>query len=158
MYWLAQYWSYSEILLIFIAEYDGLLNVYDFEPGWSFIDREKDMSNYEWYFFYNLFWIIIPWYIAYISLDWIAAHHLSVIHRRQTCLIYSLIVLTHLLGWKSLVLLCVHSVVMYLISLFKFPNEDKQNISLQIKQVKIELNNQLLFLFLLKTLFQFLFY
>lgn len=99
--------------------YDGLLNVYDFEPGWSCIQREKDMSNYEWHFFYNLFWIVIPWYITYISLDWIAAHHLSVIHRRQTCLLYSLIVLAYLLGWKSLLLLCLHSVVMYLISLFQ---------------------------------------
>ncbi|XP_052058202.1 protein-cysteine N-palmitoyltransferase HHAT-like [Mytilus californianus] len=99
--------------------YAGLLNVYDFETGWSFILRQKDMSNYEWHFFYNLFWIIIPWYIAYISLDAVAAHHLSVIHRRQTCLIYSLIVLTYLLGWKSLLLLCLHSVVMYLISLFQ---------------------------------------
>ncbi|VDI61392.1 Hypothetical predicted protein [Mytilus galloprovincialis] len=30
-------------------KYDGLLNVYDFEPGWSFIDREKRLLNPEDY-------------------------------------------------------------------------------------------------------------
>ena len=39
----------------------------------------QDMSNYEWHYFYNFFWSICPWYIAYIAVDWIVYKHMSIV-------------------------------------------------------------------------------
>lgn len=97
-------------------KYDGLLNVYDFESGWSFIPREKDMSNYEWHYFYNFFWSICPWYISYIAVDWIVYKHMSISNRRYSCLLFSLVLLSYILGWRSLALLFSHSIFMFIVS------------------------------------------
>lgn len=106
---------------VYIAsnKYDGLLNLYDFDAGWSFIAREKDISNFEWHFFFYFFWSILPWYIAYIAMDWIASHHVSAKNRRHVCLLSSVVLLTYILGWKPLLLQFSHCMVMFLVTLLQ---------------------------------------
>ncbi|XP_063403798.1 protein-cysteine N-palmitoyltransferase HHAT-like isoform X2 [Mytilus trossulus] len=64
---------------VYIAsnKYGAFFGGIDFQSGWAFIKRGKDNSDFEWYFFYNLFWSIYPSFFAYIALDWIASRHLS---------------------------------------------------------------------------------
>ncbi|XP_021353486.1 protein-cysteine N-palmitoyltransferase HHAT-like [Mizuhopecten yessoensis] len=59
-------------------EHDGLLNMFDFEEGWKILGRDKDISNYEWHFFYQYFLRVTPWYVGHMALaricDWNFVH------------------------------------------------------------------------------------
>ncbi|XP_076077671.1 protein-cysteine N-palmitoyltransferase HHAT-like isoform X1 [Mytilus galloprovincialis] len=99
--------------------YGAFFGGIDFQSGWAFIKRGKDNSDFEWHFFYNLFWSIYPSFFAYIALDWVASRHMSFIYRRMVCLSYSVILLIYLLGWKTMLLQVLHCTVMYLVCLLQ---------------------------------------
>ncbi|KAJ8309417.1 hypothetical protein KUTeg_014291 [Tegillarca granosa] len=96
-------------------EYDGLLNVYEFEPGWKILGREKDVSNFEWHFFYQFFWKIWPWFLGHISLSKIVEWNFLQ-YRRSIYLVYSISVLTFVLGWKIILLFIAHCIIIYCIT------------------------------------------
>lgn len=53
---------------IFFPGYDGILNHYDFDIGWSWVGKEQDISNFEWRFWYGMFWQVWPWYLGHAAL------------------------------------------------------------------------------------------
>ncbi|XP_061167009.1 protein-cysteine N-palmitoyltransferase HHAT-like [Saccostrea echinata] len=96
-------------------EYDGALNIYAFEAGWKWIGADKDVSNYEWHYFYNWFWVVLPFYVGHVALSKIIEWNF-IEKRRWVDLIYSCGVLLYLMGWRTIVLFTCHCLFMFLIS------------------------------------------
>lgn len=99
-------------------EHDGLLNIFDFEDGWKMIGRDKDISNYEWHFFYAYFWRISPWYVGHMALARIC--DLNFLHYKKPLLTaYSLASLSFLMGWPVITLFLGHCALLYTTSLLQ---------------------------------------
>ncbi|KAL5007970.1 hypothetical protein ScPMuIL_013551 [Solemya velum] len=94
------------------------LNPYDFEPGWSFLDRKKDISNFEWRFWYELFLAIYPWYIGHVILGKLAEWTFSQ-YRKVAFIVYSLICLSNVMGWRIICLIFAHSFISFVSSKLK---------------------------------------
>lgn len=96
-------------------EYDGALNIYAFERGWWWIGADKDVSNYEWHYFYKWFWVILPFYVGHFALSKIIEWNF-VWMRRWVDLAYSGGVLLYLMGWQTILLFLGHCLAMYIVS------------------------------------------
>ncbi|WAR18437.1 HHAT-like protein [Mya arenaria] len=101
--------------VIAVAEYDGILNLYDFAPGWGWLGREQDISNFEWHFWFLKFMAISPWYLGHIALGKIMEQH-SLTSKKYVFLVYGLGALLKLVGWQTVGLCVAHSTIMYIIS------------------------------------------
>ncbi|KAH3853305.1 protein-cysteine N-palmitoyltransferase HHAT-like [Dreissena polymorpha] len=101
--------------------YDGILNLYDFAPGWSFLGREQDISDFEWHYWFNKFWAISPWYLGHICLSKIMENH-SFRSKKFVYTVYSFVALSKLVGWQIVVLILVHAAVMFVASLSEWPS------------------------------------
>ncbi|KAK3591607.1 hypothetical protein CHS0354_013790 [Potamilus streckersoni] len=93
--------------------YDGILNMYDFEQGWPLLGREKDISNFEWHFWYGMFWTLWPWYLAHVVLSRVVDQNAKQL-KAVAFLSLSLVSICKIMGWKPVLLILGHCVVIYL--------------------------------------------
>ncbi|XP_045178562.2 protein-cysteine N-palmitoyltransferase HHAT-like [Mercenaria mercenaria] len=97
-------------------KYESVLNLYDFGKGWFWLGRKQDISNFEWSFWYAMFWRICPWCVGHVALgkmmEW-TSHS----NRKYGFLIFALMCICQLAGWRIVALFLVHCSVMYVTSL-----------------------------------------
>ncbi|KAL3872849.1 hypothetical protein ACJMK2_036036 [Sinanodonta woodiana] len=94
-------------------KYDGILNTYEFVPGWPLLGREKDISNFEWHFWYGMFWRLWPWYLAHVVLSRVVDQNAKQL-KTFAFLSLSLVSICTIMGWKPVLLILGHCVIMYL--------------------------------------------
>ncbi|ESO99515.1 hypothetical protein LOTGIDRAFT_113414 [Lottia gigantea] len=90
-------------------KYFSRLDFDNFIPGWNILPYQKDVSNFEWNFWFRYFWKILPWFLLYSSLG-LVSQLLKI--RRRRCYIMltalSLCCLTYLLGVKIIAFYLLH--------------------------------------------------
>ncbi|XP_067681277.1 protein-cysteine N-palmitoyltransferase HHAT-like [Haliotis asinina] len=91
------------------------LNKEDFVDGWNILPYKKDISNFEWNFWSSYFWEILPWGIGHViiarTVDTYCFHL-----RKPVFLTYSLMSLSYLLGYRTVLFFISHGCICYLAS------------------------------------------
>ncbi|XP_064600763.1 protein-cysteine N-palmitoyltransferase HHAT-like [Liolophura sinensis] len=112
------YSCYSVFLIS--AEYKEDLNPHLFEQGWKFLDRDKDVGDFEWTFFYSWFWVVLPWYLGYcLVTQLLYAKYYQ--YRTVISLVISVLCLCWVMGWRPVALILSHCAVCHLTSCWGSP-------------------------------------
>ena len=87
------------------------------EEGWTVIGRPKDAADFEWEFWSSLFWTVLPALCGHIILS----HSLTACVASQTAkhiflTLYGMTVVSYLLGFYTVLFMCIQPVVLYLVS------------------------------------------
>ena len=87
------------------------------EGGWAVIGRPKDAADFEWEFWSSYFLTVLPGLCGHVIVSLTATALVTSLRARYTILtVYSVLVLSYLLGLYTVLLLCVQPVVLYLVS------------------------------------------
>ncbi|XP_067681278.1 protein-cysteine N-palmitoyltransferase HHAT-like [Haliotis asinina] len=95
--------------------YQWLLTEDDFIDGWSFLGQKKDVSNYEWNFWSGYFWKLLPWGIGHVIIARIVERQFFHL-RKPVFLTYSLVSVSYLLGYRTVLFFISHGCICYLAS------------------------------------------
>ncbi|XP_041353207.1 protein-cysteine N-palmitoyltransferase HHAT-like [Gigantopelta aegis] len=98
--------------------YQDYLNAYDFEDGWKILGRRKDISNFEWTFWYRYFWQLVPWYSGHIVISKLLEFEFKDA-RKHVFLTYSLVCVSFVLGWRVVLFFIGHCCSIFLVSSLK---------------------------------------
>ncbi|XP_053403137.1 protein-cysteine N-palmitoyltransferase HHAT-like [Mercenaria mercenaria] len=119
IYFVGAVWTVSYLSFCVYRDsikYFGVLNLHDFGKGWFWLVRDQDISNLEWSFWYAMFWRIWPWYAGHVALGKIMEWN-SPANRKYIFLIFALMCICQLAGWRFVILFLLHCSVMYVTSL-----------------------------------------
>ncbi|XP_046351269.2 protein-cysteine N-palmitoyltransferase HHAT-like [Haliotis rufescens] len=87
----------------------------DFIDGWSFLGQKKDISNYEWNFWSGYFWNLLPWGVGHIIIARIVEKRFLHL-RKPVFLTYSLVSVSYLLGYRTVLFFISHGCICYVAS------------------------------------------
>ncbi|XP_050414085.1 protein-cysteine N-palmitoyltransferase HHAT isoform X3 [Patella vulgata] len=105
-------------VLIASSKYQHHLNWHDLKSGCSFLPYKKDVSNFEWTFWYGYFWKALPWHVGHIVLGRLLEGLNLTKYRQLFFLTFSLVSLTHLLGLKIILFYVFHSAIAFVSTIF----------------------------------------
>lgn len=87
------------------------------EDGWAVIGRPKDAADFEWEFWPSFFWTVLPALCGHVIVsNSLTAFTTSQKARHILLTLYSMIVISYLLGFYTLLFMCAQPVVLYHVS------------------------------------------
>ncbi|XP_034237893.1 protein-cysteine N-palmitoyltransferase HHAT [Thrips palmi] len=92
------------------------MGVEELTPGWSFVGRKKDISDYEWRMWLPFLWELAPWFLLHITIAEILRWYKSKELLRLWYVMITSLFMVHYCGWISWAAVISAPIILFSIS------------------------------------------